>query len=156
MKLSLTKMSIMAALIAAIAFPSCSRKNDDGNIGDKVKTAKFTVTVTGGSAKVLSIIIGGANTSGGTSTWKLNGTEVNDAVINLDQSDFPGTTAKTYTAELVQPANNVSMNITGETPTSGTPYTIYYKCEVNGVKKDEATVSVTSANGFSKQLRYTE
>jgi len=86
----------------------------------------------------------------------LNGTEVNDAAIMLDQSDFPGTAAKTYTAELVQPANNVSMNITGETPTSGSSYKIYYKCEVNGVKKDEATVDVTAANGFSKPLRYTE
>ncbi len=158
MKPGLTKMSIMIALVAAIVLPSCSKKdkNDEGSIGDNVKTATFTIKVTGGNAKVLSVIIGGANTRGATSTWKLNGTEVNDAAIMLDQNDFPGTTAKTYTTVLVQPANNVSMHITGETPTSGTPYKIYYKCEVNGVKKDEATVDVTAANGFSKSLRYTE
>ncbi|KIA91055.1 hypothetical protein OC25_23220 [Pedobacter kyungheensis] len=158
MKLIQTKLNIGIILAILFTLTSCSKKDDNvdgGNIGDKVKKAKFTVTVTGGTAKNLSIMVGGANTSGSTSTWKVNGTVMNDAVVMLESGDFPGTAAKTYTFELQQPANNVSLNINATSNNSST-YKIYYKTEINDVTKDEATVDITSAKTFTKPLRYTE
>lgn len=158
MKTIRTKLSLVLALATLFTLSSCRKRNNNtggGNIGDQVKTTKFTVTVTGGTGKSLNIQVGGANTSGATSTWKMNGTVMNDAVIMLDESDFPGTGAKTYTFELQQPANNVSLGIFA-TSVDNSNYTIYYRSDINGVKKDEATATINSSSTFNKQLRYTE
>ncbi len=153
----LRKVVFLAVLSAVVLLSSCGKDHDDnGNIGDKVKTAKITLRITGGNSKNLTIAVGGANTQGEANLWKVDGVASNEAAILFDKDDFPGTGSNTHTLELTKAANNISLNISAGTFTGGTNYKFYYKVEVNGAVKDEATVTITADTDFTKNLRYTE
>lgn len=161
MKTTLIRMSFGLLLMAGISLSSCS-KNDNDPIsdpgdGNKIKSARITLTVTGGNSKSIDISAGGVNTAGETNIFKVDGSGPgNDALVTFDEKDFPGTGSTTHTLDLDKPVNNLSLNIYAGVLSGTSSYKLYYKVVVNGTTREEVTTDIVAGTDYSKFLRYTE
>lgn len=124
---------------------------------NKIKSAKFTVTVTGikgtGDNDYASVVFSTAAETGSNSTvWKVNGTNLpNENVTSLSDEDFPEGGSKTYTIELTQPVQGISAGY--QFINFGGPFTISYKAEINGKVVKEVT-NQQVAEGHSVDADY--
>lgn len=156
------KISIIATtLLASVLFGACS-KSDSGssttpvNDYNKVKTAKFTITVTGSLEDYdQSLFIFSSGTAGGGSTvWKVNGeTRTNEGAISINEDDFAKKT--TYVVELTQPVAAIAASIS--CINFDAPFSFSYKAEINGkVVKDIVNETVTDKDDYKADYSYTE
>ena len=157
----LSKVSSGILLMGIVALSSCSKDDGGGTPtpGDDnpIKTAKITITITGGNSRNLNVTIAGVNTAAETNVWKVDGAAPgNDAAVTFNSEDFPGTGSTTHTIELAKAVNNFGFNIYAGVLSGGTNYKLYYKVVVNGVTKDEVTTNITASTDYSKSLRYTQ
>ncbi|MBZ4189404.1 hypothetical protein [Niabella beijingensis] len=152
------KIYLFMTVIALPAlFSSCGKDKSTAD-DNKIKTAKFTFTVTGAAnGSVVSISASGNNTAGKTAIWKVNGQirSGEDAIV-LNAANFTGNT-KTYVLEITEPLFKIGINLAGELAESGTPFKISYRAEVNGnTVKDEQSVTVDQTHGYLRMYTYNE
>jgi len=155
---SLKKLLLMSLILAPCLFAGCKKDKSDSPDSDanKIRTAKFTVTVSGAtSGSVISFSASGNNTAGELGVWKVNGKDrTSENAIVLNEEDFTGST-KTYVLEITKPVYRIGINLAGDLIDGGVPYKISYKAEINNkVVNDEQNVTVDPAHDYFHTYTY--
>jgi len=155
---SLKFFLFMGLISAPGLFVGCSKDKADSPDSDdnKIKTAKFTVTVSGAtSGSIISVGASGNNTAGELGIWKVNGEDRGDeAIIALNADDFTGST-QTYVLEITKPVFRIGINLTGDLIDDAAPYKISYKAEINNkVVKDDPNVTVDQTHDYLHTYMY--
>jgi hypothetical protein len=128
---------------AVVLFSGCSKKDDPAPAA-KINL-KITLTVVGADNMDqvdFGVSAGNHDASQyGSPVWKKDGvTQGNEGVILISQSAFFGAT-KTYVFETVKPFDFGSLSVS-YTNREGTPISLSYKTEVNGVAQTNESLTV--------------
>ncbi|KAA2245456.1 hypothetical protein F0L74_05725 [Chitinophaga agrisoli] len=153
-KFNRSLFSVVALLASVVLLASCGKDKDNTPDFNTVKSAKFTITLSGATADDRASFIFASTTIDGNSTiWKVDGqVRQNEAGITLDQDDF-GTGTKTFVVETTQAVPAISVGI--QCLNFDANYTVSYKAEINGqVVNNDQNVTVTTAKDYTHDFNY--
>lgn len=134
------KSLLMAGMLALTVLFSCKKKSDDPTGGTEGKKAKITISLSSEFKKAESdkfdVTVVGANATGTTIDWLVDGVTKKGSAITVGTDDFNG--GKTIVIESASSfyAGNLSF---GGFEFGATPFTVNYKIEVNGKIIDQGT-----------------